>query len=112
MPKRYVWDREANRFVDPGTREAMPIPDRDGPCMPALRADIAPYRSMATNKVIDGRAAQREDLKRSGCRLADPSEAPQPVCRTKKWARILKMDHEPPPPPPERVTSVGPIKVD
>lgn len=112
MPTRYVWDREANSFVDPSTRAPMPIPDRDGICLPAIRSDIAAYRSVTTNKVIEGRAAQREDLKRSGCRLVDPSEAPAPVCRTKKWARILRMDHEPPPPAPERVTSVGPIKVE
>ncbi len=41
---------------------------------PQLVRDIAPYMSMASKKMIDGRAAQREDLKRTGCRVVDPGE--------------------------------------
>ncbi len=88
----------------------MDAPDRLG--CPQVVSDIAPYRSIVSNQVVDGRAARREDLKRTGCREVDPSEAPPPVCRTKKWAKRLKMDYEPSPTPPERITSVGPIKVE
>lgn len=106
---RYVW-RDGN-FRDPSTNEPMLIPAGNEVCMPAIRSDIAGYRSVASDKWIDGRTAQREDLKRNGCRLAEPEDALPPVCRTKKWAQRLRMDYEPPPPPPKRVTSVGPVDV-
>lgn len=35
---------------------------------PAVHADIPAYVSTVTGKLIDGKAARREDLKRSGCR--------------------------------------------
>jgi hypothetical protein len=35
---------------------------------PVIHADIPPYVSTVTGKLIDGRAARREDLKRAGCR--------------------------------------------
>lgn len=41
---------------------------------PQITRDIAPYMSMASKQMIDGRAAQREDLKRTGCRVVDPGE--------------------------------------
>ena len=40
----------------------------------SITRDIAPYMSMASRQMIDGRAAQREDLKRTGCRVVDPGE--------------------------------------
>lgn len=69
----------------------MDAPDRIA--VPMVQSDIKPYLSVVSNKLIDGKSDQREDLKRAGCRLADPSEAPQ-VCRTEKWARKLGMDRE------------------
>lgn len=42
---------------------------------PMVMRDIRPYKSpMGDGKVIDGRAEQREHLKRHGKRIADPSE--------------------------------------
>ncbi len=52
---------------------------------PQLVRDIAPYMSMASKKMIDGRAAQREDLKRTGCRVVDPGEY-KPTYESKKRA--------------------------
>ena len=43
---------------------------------PAVHRDIAAYKSPLGNGVIDGRRAQRDDLARGGCRLADRSEFP------------------------------------
>lgn len=74
----------------------MEAPDRIA--VPAIRSDIAPYKSVVSNKVIDGRAAQREDLKRSGCRLVDPGEFKVEKAQTKKWAERLRVDYEPPKP--------------
>lgn len=39
-----------------------------------LISDLKPYKSPVDGKVIEGRYARREDLKRAGCREADPSE--------------------------------------
>lgn len=36
--------------------------------------DLPEYISPITGKPVDGRAARREELKRSGCREVDPSE--------------------------------------
>src|SRR5689334_3887992 len=47
-------------------RSALPIP--------YVRGDLPAYKSPVTGKVIEGRAARREDLARSGCREVDPSE--------------------------------------
>lgn len=74
---------------------------------PYIQSDIRAYRSMASNRVIDGRRDQREDLKATGCRLADSSEAPK-HCHTAKWSRRLGLPHEPPPKPAERITRIGP----
>jgi hypothetical protein len=52
---------------------------------PQLVRDIAPYMSMASKQMIDGRAAQREDLKRTGCRVVDPGEY-KPTYESKKRA--------------------------
>ena len=42
--------------------------------MPAVASDLPTYHSPITGKPIEGRAARREDLARSGCRAVDPSE--------------------------------------
>jgi hypothetical protein len=39
-----------------------------------VQADLKPYRSPVTRKVVDGRRERREDLKRTGSREVDPSE--------------------------------------
>lgn len=44
------------------------------PAMPAVRGDVAAYVSPVNGKLIEGRAARREDLARTGCREVDPSE--------------------------------------
>ena len=101
------------RLVDKVTGEPANNPNEPFvPSLPYVVSDIKAYRSIASNQMIDSRSARREDLKRTGCREVDPSEAPPRYCHSKKWARVLKMDYVPPPKPKPRVTSVGPIKVD
>lgn len=71
MISRYVLRGET--WVDKATGKLMKTKGDFVPT-PRLQRDIAPYMSMTTQKMIDGRAAQRDDLARSGCRVADPSE--------------------------------------
>ena len=52
---------------------------------PQIISDIASYMSMASKQMIDGRAAQREDLKRTGCRVVDPGEY-KPTYESKRRA--------------------------
>lgn len=68
--------------------------------MPYVRGDLQPYRSPVTGKIIDGRAARREDLARSGCREVDPSEA-KPVYKSYEFCqkhRLPYMGTDVPPP--------------
>jgi hypothetical protein len=86
--------RRNGQWVDKSTGEPMEVPERNDICIPRVRSDITAYVSPITGQMIDGRAAQREDLKRSGCRLQDPSEHTVHTCRTEKWARRLGKDVE------------------
>lgn len=67
---RYVY-RDGD-FRDPVTGEAMPIPERDGICVPAFIPDIQPYLSPVDGKYVSGRAARRDDLKKHNCVEAPP----------------------------------------
>lgn len=102
---KYVWRDGAWRD---SAGNKMETPERDGPCVPAIHSDITPYKSMVSNKMIEGRAAQREDLKRSGCRLVDPSEYRVEKAQTKKWADRLKVDWAPEKPAQHMPTRIGP----
>ena len=104
---KYVW--RDGHFRDPATNEPMDLPVRDDIALPYIVSDIKPYRSVVSNTMIDGRAAQREDLKRSGCRLVDPSEYRPETCRTEKWAKRLRKDHVPDNGPERMPTTVGPV---
>lgn len=74
MP-RYIWKDGA--FRDPGTGEAMPIPERDGICVPMIVVEnFIPFESPATGKWITNRAEHRYDLAASGCRVMEPDESP------------------------------------
>lgn len=65
MRRRYVFRDGA--FRDPATGEPMPIPERDGVCVPMVIPDIEPYQSPIDGRVITGRAAKRDDLRRHDC---------------------------------------------
>ena len=77
-------------FVPPGYPDYPPIGEGRGvssrsvtgdapvtaSAAPAIWSDLPGYRSPVNGQWIDGRAARRDDLKRTGCREADPSERP------------------------------------
>ena len=67
---RYIW--RDGQFRDPRTNEPMPIPDRDGLCLPAVRSDIEPYRSPIDGKMITSNSHRRYDLESNGCVPAEP----------------------------------------
>ena len=53
---------------------------------PMIIRDTPEYRSPIDGRLIDGRAARREDLKRNGCREVDPSEF-KPIYRNERFAK-------------------------
>ena len=65
---RYVWRDGAFRDRD---GEPMPIPERDGLCMPNIYSDLQDYESPASGKMITSRTHQRDDLKRHDCVIND-----------------------------------------
>jgi hypothetical protein len=75
---------------------------------PMIISDTPAYISPVTRKMIDGRAARREDLKRSGCREVDPSEF-TPVLRNERFAKKagLQVGGDPLPQPQRMPTDVG-----
>lgn len=72
---RYIWTDKG--FVDPATSERMPIPERDGICLPNIVTEsFSPFLSPVTGKPITSRAEHRYDLAASDCRILEPSESP------------------------------------
>lgn len=88
MTERYVW--RDGKFRDKRTGKPMKVKHKNAVCRPYIQSDLAPYMSVVSNKMVDGRSDRREDLKRTGCREVDPSEG-LPGCRTEKWAKRLNM---------------------
>jgi hypothetical protein len=58
---RYIW--RAGAWRDPETGEEMTHPNRLA--MPMIHSDITAYKSPLGDHWIDGRRAQREELKRN-----------------------------------------------
>ena len=105
MPRQsFVYDPETGKLVDKAefhakranvSKFSTVVP------FPYIRGDLPPYRSPVTGKLIEGRAARREDLARSGCREVDPSEY-KPVYRNYEFCQkrgLPFMGGDVPPPP-------------
>jgi hypothetical protein len=78
MISKHIW--RGGEWVDVSTLQRAP---QSGPY---IMRDTPAYISPVTRKMIDGRAARREDLKRSGCREVDPSEW-KPIYRNPEFAK-------------------------
>lgn len=80
MPS-YVYDPKDGKLVDKALYYAKKYGEVEAKVsslpMPYIRGDLPTYISPVTGKPIEGRAARREDLARSGCREVDPSEGPK-----------------------------------
>jgi hypothetical protein len=98
---------KGGQWVNKATGE--PMVTGDAIAVPYIASDIKPYFSVASGKMVDGRAQRREDLKRTGCRETDPSEYKVETARTKKWAKILNVPHVPDPGPERMKDYVGPV---
>lgn len=87
---RYIW--KGDKFVERSTGTPMHKPFDGEICKPAVRSDLPAYVSPVTRQVIEGRAARREDLARTGCREVDPSEY-RPQYQNRRFAmKHGKMD--------------------
>lgn len=92
---RFVWCDAAFAFVDPKTREPMPIPERDGPQCPQVIPDTPGYQSPVTGEWIEGRRARRYDLERHNCVEYEPTaNAPDPERFGEKKRQKAKEDAE------------------
>ena len=79
-------------WIDKAT--GKPMETRDGLFVPTVLSDTPGYKSPVTGKPVEGRAARRNDLARSGSREVDPSEW-KPVYQTERYARANRGEHEP-----------------
>lgn len=96
MPRFVFLDGE---MVEVPYAKDMP---RQPSVFPAVRGDLPAYKSPLGTGWVDGRAARREELARTGNREVDPSEF-----RATAWnpANAVKygLKHEPAPPTPDHV---------
>lgn len=91
MRSRYVMRGET--LYDRETGERAPdVPDIL--VSPMIRSDLPSYISPITKKPVEGRAARREDMARSGSREVDPSEY-KPVYHNKKYAESAGGEWQP-----------------
>ncbi len=91
MTERYRLDANGV-WINKRTGEPMETPD--GLFVPMIRSDLPSYISPITKKPVEGRAARREDMARSGSRETDPSEY-KPVYNKKKYAETAGGEWQP-----------------
>ncbi len=72
----YIYDKDRGCLVDKDTGAPSPRDPNWKPEVPYIASDLPGYRSPVTKKWIEGRAARREDLARTGCRPVEPDECP------------------------------------
>jgi hypothetical protein len=70
---RYRWT--ATGFKD-AAGNPMPVPERDGVCLPMVVSDIKPYACPITGKMITSRSEHRDNLAKHGMRVVEPDESP------------------------------------
>jgi hypothetical protein len=70
----YIYDRASGNMVDKRTGEPAPLPAEYVPPRISVRSDYKAYRCPVTGKVIDGKRAHGENLKRHGCRVLEKGE--------------------------------------
>jgi len=73
---RYVFDPETRSLVEAAIFYAnQPRPERSDFATPMISGDYEGYDCPVTGKWVEGRAAHRENLKRTGCRLLEKGES-------------------------------------
>ena len=69
---RYVWDGED--FVPADERKRAPNPKRSDLAFPMIITDTPAFKSPIDGKIVEGRVARKEHMKRHGVREVDPGE--------------------------------------
>lgn len=80
---RYVW--RGGNWIDRETGEPMQSTGRI--CMPMVIPDTPEYRSPIDGRLISGRSARREDLKRNNCVPYEPNEKAPKGLRNVRFAK-------------------------
>jgi hypothetical protein len=62
MRRRYRWSREQQCLIE------VPLDSRQPSVAPAVFGDLPEYDSPIDGRIVSGRKARREDLKRNRCR--------------------------------------------
>lgn len=88
MRKTYVF--RDGMFVDKVTGERA-VTGSEAVCVPFIVRDIPAYTSPIDGRVIDGRAARREDLKRNNCVEWEPGMGKKAEPRNEKFMRKYGM---------------------
>lgn len=81
-----IWDDEAGRYVLVPRGEYVPQRERTHLVMP----DLPDYTSPIDGRLVSGRVARREDLKRHGCRPYEKGEREDAQRRTRDFDRQLE----------------------
>lgn len=99
---RFLW--RGGEWVD--VRDLGPRPPSR---TPHIWSDLPAYKSPLGTGVIEGRAARREEMKRSNCREVDPGEF-NAVYRNPAFAKKhgLELGGDPLPKPKRMPTTIGP----
>ena len=100
MISKHIW--RDGEWIDVSTLQRAPQVG------PMIIRDTPEYRSPIDGRLVDGRAARREDLKRNNCREVDPGEF-KPVYRNERFAKKngLELGGDPLPAPVRLPTDVG-----
>jgi hypothetical protein len=85
MP-RFIYDPASDRLVE--VVEGPRPPSR----FPSILRDHAAYLSPLSGKMVEGRYARREEMKRHGVREVDPSERPQGPPVEPDWVSDWRAD--------------------
>lgn len=75
----FIYDRTKGCMVDKSTGEPVVVPADF--VMPRIHiaSDYKAYDCPVTGRMIEGRRAHQENLKRTGCRLLEPGEKEQSI---------------------------------
>jgi hypothetical protein len=75
----YIFSRDKGCIVDKRTGKPDPLPKRFVPPRIQIIRDYAAYDCPVTGRMIEGRSAHNENLKRTGCRLLEKGEREQAI---------------------------------
>lgn len=95
----YVWSKERDCFIDKKTGERMPMPERDGLCVPMMVIPDIPPHVAPSGAYISGRKAMLDDCKAHGYVPYEPVNSnpggfTDPVTAAKAGKRVCEATQE------------------